>query len=116
MGCGGSGCSCGDCDAGYDPNDYGDPYEPFIDAEKHANLNAIADLIAARMELAVVQRVPRDFLEWLEDNIQGRVELPYLARPPSQVCLRYVRRGNVLELAFEVNGGNTVARFRFEPS
>jgi len=77
-------------------------------------LEEIADIMAARMELAVVQRVPRELVELFGDGINCQVELYYGVPPPSQVILKYVRRGAVLELEFWVNGGYRVATFRFQ--
>jgi hypothetical protein len=91
------------------------PEESAPDPAQDPEVLALADAIAARMELAIVQRVPRELVELLEDNNNCAVQLPYgLKQPATLLQLKYVRRGDVLELEFWVNATTRAATFRFE--
>ena len=83
------------------------------DAKALEEIEALTDAIAARMELAVVQRVPQQMIDLLRDGQENFQPLQVLTGY-DQVVMRFGRRGNALEVSFEVNGGYRVASFRFQ--
>jgi hypothetical protein len=74
-------------------------------------LEAVADLIADRLELAMVQRIQQTVLEMLRDGAEYTQCLP-VNTGYDYVLLRLGRRGNMLEIRFEVNG-QLAATFRY---
>ena len=80
------------------------------DAELRKNLEDVADIIATRLELAVVQRVPQALLDDMFDGLRHTFPLSI---GKNYTVLHFVRRANVLEFTFEHNGQPT-STFRFE--
>jgi hypothetical protein len=99
---------------GFDPDHFYGPEPEPGSVVLDPDLEALADLMAERMELAVVQRVPRELLQLLDDNSSCHVELHYGVTRPNLLVLKYVRRGDVLEFEFWVNACSRVATFRFQ--
>ncbi len=76
-------------------------------------LEEIADIMATRMQLAVVQQVPQTLLDMMVAPSWETWQPFRMGHPVDIGILRMDRQGNVLTMRIEVNF-NTVATFRFE--
>jgi hypothetical protein len=84
-----------------------------LDDAKHLEeIEALADAIAARIQMAVVRRIPQALVEVFYDGKQSVQQL-FGTSGPNYVALWVTRQVNVLELTFEMNG-QIVTTFRFE--
>jgi len=84
-------------------------HTPVADELSH-QLEAIADYLATRLELAVVQYVPQDLIDVLVDG-QFQTQPLYTAGS-TYGGIRFGRRSNILEVEFEVDNFR-LATFRF---
>lgn len=86
------------------------PTKP-ADVLAFGDLDAIADRLAARLNLAIVQQVPQRLLDSMREGYE--TVQPGLNFNGSYSAFRFERTGNVLTLGIELNG-QRLAAFRFE--
>lgn len=83
-----------------------------LDQLSAGDLDAIADRLAARLNLAVVQQVPQCLLDVMREGAEA-VYPAAIMTGGSYAAFRFIRTGNVLTLHIELDN-QRLATFRFQ--